>query len=197
MKKLLMIAAAAGALAMATPAAAQGWQNINQRQAQLDQRIDVGVRNGSLTAREAGQLRAEFRDLAMLEADYRVSRGLSMDERADLDRRFDALSARIRYERNDRDDRYDRGDRDDRRWIPINQRQRNLDARIDAGLRDRTLSRREASRLRAEFVAIADRERAYRRNGLSISERRDLDRRFDVLSARIEAERRDRDRYRG
>lgn len=60
MKKLLAMAVAASALAFAAPASAQGWQSINQRQAQLDQRIDVGVRNGSLTRNEGVRLRAEF-----------------------------------------------------------------------------------------------------------------------------------------
>lgn len=193
MRKLLALVATASVLAIAAPASAQAWQNINQRQAQLDQRIDVGMRNGSLTSREAMQLRAEFRDLARLEARYRSSDGLSYGERADLDRRFDALSARIRYERNDRqDDRYGRGDRgDDRGWTPINQRQRQLDQRIDVGLRDGSLSRTEAYRLRGEFQRIAQMEAQYRRGGLSARERADLDRRFDRLSYMIQAERRD------
>lgn len=185
MKKLLAITIAASALAVAAPASAQGlrgWQPINQRQANLDHRIDVGVRNGSLTRAEAGRLRAEFNDIARLEARYRRSNGLSAWERADLDRRFDALSARIRYERNDRDDR---------NWQPINQRQRQLDARIDAGIRDGSLTRAEAARLRAEFQQIVRLEANYRRNGLSRSERADLDRRMDRLAAIIQAERND------
>ena len=84
-----------------------GWMNINQRQAQLDRRIDQGIRNGSITRNEAIRLRSEFRDIARLEARYRAN-GLSNWERADLDRRFDTLSARIRWERND-GDRYGYG----------------------------------------------------------------------------------------
>ena len=187
MKKLLATAAAATALMIAAPASAQSWQNINDRQERLDERIDRGVQNGSLTRREASQLRAEFQEIVRIERAYRMSNGLSARERDDLDRRFDALSARIRWDRNDNQDRGDRG------WQNINQRQRALDARIDAGLRDRSLSRTEAYRLRAEFQQIARIEQDYRRNGLSQTERRDLDRRFDRLSYRIEAERRDRD----
>lgn len=79
------------------------WQSINARQRTLDHRIDVGVRNGTLTRVEARHLRAEFRQIAHLEVRYRRSgRGLNAWERADLDRRFDRLSARIRYERHDR-----------------------------------------------------------------------------------------------
>ena len=106
MKKILIPLMAASALTVvAAPAFAEPWQNINQRQAQLDRRIDQGVRNGSLTRGEAVRLRAEFRDIARLEARYRSTGGLQAWERQDLDRRFDRLSARIRYERHDRDDR--------------------------------------------------------------------------------------------
>ena len=84
------------------------WQSINQRQANLDRRIDVGVRNGSLSRREATRLRSEFSSLSRLEASYRRG-GLSGWERADLDRRFDRLAAQIRNERNDRDNHRGRG----------------------------------------------------------------------------------------
>lgn len=82
----------------------RGWQSINQRQANLDRRIDQGVRNGQLSRREAVRLRSEFNQIARLEARYRRG-GLTQWERADLDRRFDRLSAQIRYERRDRDGR--------------------------------------------------------------------------------------------
>ena len=122
MKKTFLIPALAlAAASVALPAVAQtpyghgparggyqqdhrGWQSINLRQRQLDQRIDVGVRNGQLSRREAVRLRAEFRQIARLEASYRRG-GLTQWERADLDRRFDRLSAQIRYERRDRDNR--------------------------------------------------------------------------------------------
>ena len=82
----------------------RGWQSINQRQQQLDRRIDVGVRNGQLSRREAVRLRSEFNQILRLEASYRRG-GLTQWERADLDRRFDRLSAQIRMERRDRDGR--------------------------------------------------------------------------------------------
>jgi len=179
MKKFLVVAAAIGALAVAAPASAQSWQSINQRQANLDQRIDTGVRNGSLTRNEATRLRSEFRDLTQLEGRYRASNGLSLSERRDLDRRFDALSARIRIERRDQNDA---------NWQSINQRQRVLDNRIDVGVNSGRLTRNEAVQLRAEFRDIASLEADYRRNGLNANERRELDRRFDRLDARLTAQ---------
>ena len=99
-----LAAAALPAMASAQPYGGGGWQNINQRQANLDRRIDQGVRNHSLTPREAQSLRYEFRQLVQLENRYRRG-GLNNWERADLNRKFDVLSARIRIERNDRQDR--------------------------------------------------------------------------------------------
>lgn len=106
MKKFLIPLLAASALAgAAVPASAAPWLSINQRQAQLDHRIDVGVRNHSLTVREATALRAEFQTIARLEYRYRQTAGLQAWERRDLDRRFNILSAKIRIDRHDRDDR--------------------------------------------------------------------------------------------
>jgi hypothetical protein len=51
-----------------------------------------------------------------------------------------------------------RYDNDGRDWQSINQRQANLDARIDAGIRDRSLTPAEATRLRAEFQDIVRQE---------------------------------------
>jgi hypothetical protein len=81
----------------------------------------------------------------------------------------------------------------DRNWQPIHRRVANLDRRIDQGLRNGALSRREASSLRAELNALVRLERQYSRNGLSRQEVRDLDYRFDRLSQRVRIERRDRD----
>ena len=117
MKKMLVPALILAAVsAAALPAAAQtynrpaqhqtygGWQSINVRQANLDRRIDQGVRNGQLSRREATRVRSEFNALLRLEANYRRG-GLTAWERTDLDRRFDRLSASIREERRDRDNR--------------------------------------------------------------------------------------------
>lgn len=105
MRKLSFIAVALSVAAIALPASAnaQQWQSINQRQANLSQRIDQGVRTGALNRNEAFRLRTQFRALTRLENNYRRSRpGLTQAERRDLDRRFDALSQRIRIQKRDR-----------------------------------------------------------------------------------------------
>ncbi len=105
---------------------------------------------------------------------------------------------RDRYERYDRDDRRDRGDRYENqgRWQSIAQRKYQLDRRIDVGLRNGSLSRREATRLSTALNSLVRLERNYMRGGLTRWERSDLDRRYDRLAIEIRAERRDRDNRR-
>ncbi|HEX2561050.1 hypothetical protein [Phenylobacterium sp.] len=185
--RTLMALLAATTLAAGVPAvaSAQDW-GVNQRQAQLDQRIDAGVRSGQLTEAEAARLRDEFQDIAQLEQRYRYG-GLNAAERAELDRRFDQLSASIRDERRDRQAERPGSDG----WQNINERQVQLDQRIDAGVRSGQLTEAEAARLQAEFQDLSRLERRYRADGLTPTERADLDRQFDQLSARIRDERRD------
>lgn len=119
------LAAATAVAAVAGPAAAhphgydsapyaeQPWDGhdrggVNGRQAWMEQRIERGLRTGALTAREAHRLHEEARDIARLEARYRVN-GLNGWERADLDRRLDRLDAHIARESHDRDYGYGYG----------------------------------------------------------------------------------------
>lgn len=105
---VITIAAAGLGLAAATlpvGASAQRWQPIAQRQANLDARIDQGIRSGALNRAEATRLRGQFRDLDRLELRYRQTGGLSQWERRDLERRYDALSARVRFQKTDRQHR--------------------------------------------------------------------------------------------
>ena len=74
MKKIIAsVLAVAAVSSVALPAAAAPWQSINQRQANLEQRIDRGVRTGRLSRVEASRLRTEFRALNRLEARYRAT----------------------------------------------------------------------------------------------------------------------------
>ena len=76
-------------------------------------------------------------------------------------------------------------------WAPIRDREARVEMRIERGLNDGSLTRREARRLHEELRQIAFLEDRYRRDGLSGWERADLNRRFDNLSRRVFAERRD------
>jgi hypothetical protein len=105
MKKTILTLAATAALLTGltgTANAAPFGGNVNQKEAQIAQRIDQGIRNGALTRSEARNLQVRLAQVQRLEQSYRRG-GLNMNERRDLDRRLDALSASVRVDKHDRD----------------------------------------------------------------------------------------------
>ncbi|HLL32202.1 MAG TPA: hypothetical protein VK403_14535 [Allosphingosinicella sp.] len=124
MNKILLSMAAVGAIAVAAPAAAQSWQSnnwntsvnvgISNQIAQLDARLQAGIRSGEISRSEARSLRAQLRELTRLEGRYSYN-GLTQAERQDLRQRLRIVRENIRIAdrgRYDRDNRY--GDWDDR-----------------------------------------------------------------------------------
>ena len=104
MKRVVLSLIAAASLAsVAAPAFAQGprgdWIPLAQRQDNIERRIDDGVASGQLTRREARSLHDQFRGLLRLEDRYRRD-GMTRRERADLERRYDALSDRVRFDKH-------------------------------------------------------------------------------------------------
>ena len=97
------------------------------------------------------------------------------------------------YDRYDRHDRYEqnRGG-----WQSISNRKHQLDRRIERGMRNGALSRREGRRLENALHQLVRLERNYMRGGLTRWERNDLDRRYDRLAVEVRMERRDRDNRR-
>jgi hypothetical protein len=87
-------------------------------------------------------------------------------------------------------------------WESMSQRQYSFSQRIEQGVRTGAITPTEASRLRADFDVLVRLETDYRRSapGLTQTELQDLDRRFDLLSDRLNLARNDRydrdgDRY--
>lgn len=132
--------------------------------------------------------------LAIAAASVAVPAAAQNYDRYDRDHRYE----RNDRDRHDRDNRYDRGDRYENhgRWQSIAQRKYQLDRRIDVGIRNGSLSRREAVRLQAQLNSLIRLERSYMRGGLTRWERSDLDRRYDRLAVQVRIERRDRDNRR-
>ena len=85
--------------AVAAPAEAR----INQRQAKQQQRIDAGISNGSLTAREVNRLQRQQGHIAAYEARSRADGpGLTKAERYRLHQMQDRASANIYHQKHDR-----------------------------------------------------------------------------------------------
>ncbi|MES2097927.1 MAG: hypothetical protein V4459_14335 [Pseudomonadota bacterium] len=118
MKKLTVLLAGLGIATAALPgiASAAPFGPANDRQSAIELRIDQGLRSGALNRNEAYRLKSQLREIVQLQ--YRYARDGRIDRReaADLDRRFDSLSAKVKFQKNDRD--YGRGQGRDRdhRW---------------------------------------------------------------------------------
>jgi hypothetical protein len=83
-----------------------------------------------------------------------------------------------------------------KQWVPIAERAQWLDQRIMRGEQEGTVDRREARGLHQELNGILSLENRYRREGMNARKYTDLDRRFDLLAARIQYERNDGDHTR-
>ncbi len=112
MKKLITAAIAASALTVAVPAMAQSYSYLSSRTSDLDQRIDTGVADGSLTSGEASVLRARLHDVERLQDRYQDDGMTGWQQRA-LDRRYDDLSAQLYSMRHNTEYRYRRWHDDD------------------------------------------------------------------------------------
>ena len=103
MKAMILAGLGFATIAVPTVDEVQRWTPIAQRQGQLQQRIDQGIRSGALNRREANRLQSDLRGLSQLEYRYRRSGGgLSVSERNDLDRRYAMLTRQVRFEKHDR-----------------------------------------------------------------------------------------------
>lgn len=144
MKKLVSALVAVSALAVAVPAAAQSYDRYDRsdRYDQSDrydrdyyggyrydrnlgygyetpyqrmrQRIENGVRAGTISGREAAVLRRELQEIRRLDRAYHRDGRISQWERNDIDRRIRRLQQQLRRFRINDDYRggYDRYDRD-------------------------------------------------------------------------------------
>ena len=97
MRKLLTAMAAASAVAVSLPAMAQSYTDRAQT---IEERIDSGVSDGSLTRREARDLRTRLYNLEQMDAQYDRENVTGWRAR-DLEQRFNNLSDDVLSERHD------------------------------------------------------------------------------------------------
>jgi hypothetical protein len=156
-----------------------GRRPLGERRLALEARIDAGIRDGSLDRTEANRLLSEYNALVQLETRYAADGRLTTQERTDLRNRYDALSQRVGDARDDGG--YDEG----YGWRSLADQRVAFNARVDAALRDRRISRTAANRLRTDFDALVRIETGYQRDGLSDREQQDLETRLADLDRRI------------
>lgn len=156
---------------------ALGRMPLAQQQTQFDSRIEAEVRARRLSQYEGERARYDYRLLVDLEARYGADRRFTAQERADLNERYAALTQVITqggYDDNGAD------------WTSLADDRAAFEARVDAAVRARRLSRTEGTRLKTDYIALVRLESDYRRDGrLDRREREDLETRLDALDQRV------------
>src|SRR5688572_8379516 len=104
MKRFMIGAAVAAAISAATPALAyQGdpLAHINARQANIEQRIEIGRQRGDLTRAEYRRLRHELNDVRRAERYYVADGWITQHELNDLNARLEYVSRDVYFQRSD------------------------------------------------------------------------------------------------
>jgi opacity protein-like surface antigen len=154
----------------------RGRRALGDQQSTFNSRLDAEVRSGGLRQYSADRLRADYDALVQLEARYGQDGRFTTQERQDLTSRYNTLTEALQQG----------GYHDGLGNTPsIADGRRDFDARVNAAVRARTLTRSEGNRLRADYAALVQTEAGYQRDGLTSRERQDLETRLNALDARV------------
>ncbi|WP_332658543.1 hypothetical protein [Brevundimonas sp.] len=157
----------------------RGRRPLNTNRAQFESRLEADVRSGAISSSAASSLSSEYYELVTLEARYTADGRVTTQERADLTERYRVFSTRYQAGgQGGYDDGYDS-------WRPLAEVRSTFTSRLDAGVRNRTLTRSQANRLSTDFNALVQLETSYDRNGIDARERADLEARWADLNRRV------------
>ena len=155
---------------------ARGQRPLSDGQSQFSARIDADVRSGALDRNSANRLSSEYSALVSLENRYGADRRFTPSETAELNQRYAALTASL-----------DAGGYADDLggYQSVADGRADFDARVNAAVSARQITRVEATRLRSDYAALIQTEAGYQSGGLNSREREDIESRLDALDARL------------
>lgn len=158
------------------PAMAQGTSTpaIDRAQQAISARIQQGMASGHITPSEARELLRRDREIDLRESRFKANGTTTPQERQQLRVDVDRLGNEV--ERLMMNNDYVQPPGNSANTTPgIDNRQLNISARIDEGVRSGRLTQREARKLHNRERAIARHEAAYKRDGVvTPQERRQL-----------------------
>jgi opacity protein-like surface antigen len=157
----------------------QGQRPFAERRARLDARIDTAVRDGTMSRSEADQIRRDYDDIVRLESQYAADGNVSPQQRSDLRTRYRALTQRVGGQGQAAD--YQANGR----WQSLSTRNAEFEQRLAAGVRNRSLTQADTTRLRSDWRTLAQVEAGYQRGGLDAREQADLWSRYNAIDARL------------
>ena len=173
--KLLATSLLASALFLGFgPAMAQGTNTpaIDRAQEAISVRIQQGMASGHITPSEARELYRRDRDIEIRESRFKSNGSATQQERQQLRSDLDGLGAEVERMMANRDIVQPAGNTN---TPGIDNRQLDLRARIDEGVRSGDLTQRQARRLQSRERDISRHEASYKRDGVvTQQERRQL-----------------------
>lgn len=168
--------------------------HAGKRQGRQSGRVKAGVRDGSLTPREAKRLGKEQAHVAKERKKAAADGKVTPREKAKLQHDQSKASRHIAKERHDAQG--EMGPKPKwKTWDPgVNKRQRNQRRRIAQGIRSGSLTKDELHTLMQGERQLAKLEHEYKSDGvLTVAERKDLHQELNQLSKQIFAEKHDAD----
>jgi Spy/CpxP family protein refolding chaperone len=157
---------------------AAGQTPLANQRAQFESRVDTEVTAGSLSQATGTRLKADYYELVQLEARYGADRRFTTAERTTLADLYGELTQVLA------DRAY--ADAGAVTTTDVAAGRAAFNARVDAALAARQITRAEARRLKTDYSAVANVEARYLQDGaLSSAELADLDTRLDALDARL------------
>lgn len=157
---------------------AAGQTPLANQRAQFESRVDSEIRTGALSQVTGARLKADYYELVQLEARYGADRRFTTAERTTLADRYGTLTQVLA------DRAY--ADAGTVTTAQVAEGRAEFDARVDAALAARQITRAQARRLKTDYATLAGIETGYMRDGsLSNAELADLDARLDALDARL------------
>lgn len=163
--------------AVQTATRPETYASLQQRIALEENRITHGLNAGRLSPKEAAAMRAQLKSLeARLKNDAFDANGLSHGQQ--FDRQLDRVNSTIGKQVRDL-------------HMDLDKRVSHTQARIDAGLKNGTLTKAEASQLQGKLDALKQRYAGAKIDQLSGAERRELGQQLDALNHDVSKERGD------
>lgn len=153
----------------------RGARPLNEGRSQFSAQVDASLRSGAISNSAAARLRSDYDALVSLESQYAADGRFSAEERNDLSTRYRALTQTLES------GAAGYGDQN-----IVAQGRADFEARVDAAVNARRITRTEASRLKSDYQQLIRVEADYQSDGsISAAERADLDTRLDALDARV------------
>lgn len=155
-----------------------GRRPLATQRAAFETRVDSDVRSDVLTSATGARLKSDYAAVVDLEARYGADGAFTTAERDELSDRYGALTQVLT------EGSY--GDSGTVSRAEVSEGRADFNARVDAAVAARRITRTAATRLKADYGALVTIETNYLRDGvLSESERADIDERLDALDVRV------------